>query len=274
MEPDDQRLFDFSHSLCHIMVFSSRDPLLVVATELEESTGVSITNGACELASELQNEMLPAGQEFALLLHHPPLDEDSQGPFGSAGYVSATFATKQRRGRGWRLSDESYTRIGPSEVRRLIDALPGELIELTDVECRHLAALRERRIEEEQAQLAAERASYEVVRLDTLPPIVELEDAKQCVRADWRAIAETAVLMLRGGVDPLDGDQVSALCEASGLSASDQRWLASLFRDPIVVSDESEHYTNGRHRTLAMRIAGVHECVVHTYAGYREAGLG
>jgi hypothetical protein len=124
-----------------------------------------------------------------------------------------------------------------------------------------------------------ERASFEVVRVADLPPIerddigVVPSSTRPCgcywCDADWRAIAEAAVTIHEEGIDPLDRNAVEARATELGVSVEDRSWLLTLFNPPeaIVVLRGSGEFTNGMHRTHALRMAGVVWCVVYTGRG-------
>jgi len=124
-----------------------------------------------------------------------------------------------------------------------------------------------------------QRASFEVVELSLLPPDrIERETPKpgsgrtcgcfHC-RREWRRIAAVSVEVLEQGVDPLDREAVLAYAASSLSGDRDRLCLCSLFSDPIVVSPGEEVFTNGRHRTHAMRMAGVERAAIYTKAGER-----
>ena len=71
------------------------------------------------------------------------------------------------------------------------------------------------------------------------------------------------------GIDPLDAETVELRGEALGLEGDDLGWLLSLFSpvDGIIVLRDSRQFTNGMHRTHALRMAGVDRCLVYTGRG-------
>lgn len=79
-------------------------------------------------------------------------------------------------------------------------------------------------------------------------------------QGDWKLVADTSVelvLQLGGRADTSDYiEPVSKLC----LPSMEKKWLASLFRDPIVVS--GGQYTNGQHRGCAARFSGAERVAV------------
>ena len=122
------------------------------------------------------------------------------------------------------------------------------------------------------------RESFEVVRLDDLPPTDDIElspsETDACCyhcEADWRRIGPAAVAILRAGVDPLDRNAIVAAAKELGLDAPARGWLLTLFStiDAIIVLRQSPRFTNGRHRVHALRAADVDECVVYTGRGER-----
>jgi hypothetical protein len=119
--------------------------------------------------------------------------------------------------------------------------------------------------ESEEAE-RRELASFEVVDLADLPA-TNGEEADRYRDADWPAIAELAVTLLKEGVSPHDEEAIRARGRV-GLTGEDRGLLQSLFFDPIAIPREASAFINGRHRTAAMRAAGVKSCVVHTDRGF------
>jgi hypothetical protein len=109
-------------------------------------------------------------------------------------------------------------------------------------------------------------ASFEVVDLVELP-VTDGKLAKRYGCADWLAIAELAVELLEEGVSPRDDETVRTR-GSSVLTRESCGLLRSLFFDPIAIPREASAFINGRHRTAAMRAAGVRRCVVHTDRGH------
>jgi hypothetical protein len=124
-----------------------------------------------------------------------------------------------------------------------------------------------------------ERASFEIVELAELPAVDrdDIPTVPSLVRpcgcswceADWLLIAACSVAILEEGLDPLDHDAVALRAVALGLEGGDLGWLVSLFtpHNAIVVLRDSHQFTNGMHRTHALRMAGVKRCVVYTGRG-------
>lgn len=84
---------------------------------------------------------------------------------------------------------------------------------------------------------------------------------------DWPGIAAASVSGLFAGIDPLDDEAILCHAGATLHGQRDQRWLLSLFTDPIVAGPNDERFTNGRHRVHAMRASGAQRVVVYTKAG-------
>jgi hypothetical protein len=110
-------------------------------------------------------------------------------------------------------------------------------------------------------------ASFEVVELLQLPETEE-QEAKRYGEADWPKIAHIAVDLLETGVSPHDDEAILARGKDE-LTDEGCGLLHSLFHDPIAIPQEASAFINGRHRTAAMRAAGVKRCVVHTDRGRR-----
>jgi hypothetical protein len=126
---------------------------------------------------------------------------------------------------------------------------------------------------------AETRASFEVVRVDDLPP-VDREDInvvpsadRACgcywCESDWQSIAAASVAILDEGIDPLDYEAIESRALALGLDSVARGWLHTLFSpvDAIIVLRGGREFTNGMHRTHALRLAGVGRCVVYTGRG-------
>lgn len=137
-----------------------------------------------------------------------------------------------------------------------------------DEKLRSLLAAYEARIHEEAEEAERqELASFEVVELSELPETEERE-SERYGEADWLAIAHVAVDLLEAGVSPHDEETILARGR-SELTSTGCGLLHSLFHDPIAIPLEASDFINGRHRTAAMRAAGVKRCVVHTDRGRR-----
>jgi hypothetical protein len=123
----------------------------------------------------------------------------------------------------------------------------------------------------EAAEADAERrASYEVISLAALPDDgVDHPAACGCdfCVSDWPLIADAAVTALTSGIDPLDLEAIEVQVAADVADDRDRSFVLSLFYDPIVVAPGDEFFTNGRHRTYAMRRHGVSRAVIYTAAG-------
>jgi len=121
------------------------------------------------------------------------------------------------------------------------------LIEAEDIERRHLA-------------------SFEVMALAELPETEE-EEAERWSMANWPSIAQIAVELWEAGVSARDQESIVER-GSRDLGPEDCGLLWSLFYDPIAIPTENTAFINGRHRTAAMRAAGVIRCVVHTDKGF------
>jgi hypothetical protein len=131
---------------------------------------------------------------------------------------------------------------------------------------RLLLATYEARVQEEAEEAERqELASFEVVELSELPETEEAE-AERYSEEDWPAIAQISVELLEAGVSAHDDDAIMARGR-NELTSTGCGLLHSLFHDPIAIPQEASAFINGRHRTAAMRAAGVKRCVVHTDRG-------
>lgn len=123
------------------------------------------------------------------------------------------------------------------------------------------------------------RASFEIVHVDDLPPVdrpdigvVPAAD-RPCgcysCQPDWQAIARASVTILEEGIDPLDAAAIESRAQELDLDPECRRWLHDLFSpsQAIIVLRDSRTFTNGMHRTHALRMAGVDRCVIYTGKG-------
>ncbi len=71
------------------------------------------------------------------------------------------------------------------------------------------------------------------------------------------------------GIDPLDPAAIEARAQELDLDPERRGWLRSLFcpSRAIIVLRDSQTFTNGMHRTHALRMAGVDRCVICTGKG-------
>jgi hypothetical protein len=248
------QLLKFGSSLCHVRVIQDDGGRpVVIATNLDENPGPSVTNAVERLAQTIE-QVITSGNDFDLILYHPPIPGLSTAP-----YCRVTF--------GDHFTDVQWHDMSEEEVERDVGISPLPSIKLAADEQLRLAEIRQADEEECQAILVRERASMQIVALDDLPPTdVELPSSYR--DANWAQVAEFAEQLLRSGIDPLNRDAVRRETKRRLADLGDAGWVLSLFFDPIVVSLESKQYTNGRHRTHAMRLAGVRTCVIHVEPGY------
>lgn len=199
-----------------------------------------------------------------------PRDPESEGPVEVLGEIATARLAEALL---WRRRDSAWPTL--EEVRQCVAEAPNEPREIRRLMRRWRAA-----VKREQAELDEQRRnSYEVVELARLPPddIDEVPPSPRSTRpcgcyhcqGNWRRIAAGSVAVLERGIDPIDGDAISAFARSFLRTKRDQRWLVSLFRDPIVVAPGEEAFTNGRHRTHAMRMVGVERAAIYTKAGER-----
>jgi len=215
------------------------------------------------LAATIQHELLPSADAFRLLLHYPdtPLADSIS---------EVAFARRHGEPGDWEFDGPAWLPVDESELRALLDGeLPGDLLEVTDAEAARLSEVRDRRRREDERWTAGERASFQVIELQHLPPTDDVDPTAP--DADWPTVVDVATSILDDGVDPLDQRAVRRAIEAVRLPALEAGLLASPFRDAIVAAPGDESFTNGRHRTAAMRDAGVAACVINTRAGQRTA---
>jgi hypothetical protein len=146
-------------------------------------------------------------------------------------------------------------------VTKMLARIPGDSGEVESL----LAAHEERVQAEAEEEERRDVASFEVVDLSELPETDE-EEAERYRDASWSVIAALAVELLESGVSPRDDATILAR-GTKELTKNGPGLLSSLFQDPIAIPLEASAFINGRHRTAAMRAAGVKRCVVHTDRG-------
>jgi hypothetical protein len=148
-------------------------------------------------------------------------------------------------------------------VAEMLRGIPGE-----DKDVQALVADYEARMREEDERAVREAlASFEVVELSELPETDE-QEAERYGEENWAAIARIAVELFEGGVSPRDDEAILARGRRE-LTTDGCGLLRSLFCDPIAIPKDASAFINGRHRTSAMRAAGVKRCVVDTDRGRR-----
>jgi hypothetical protein len=101
--------------------------------------------------------------------------------------------------------------------------------------------------------------------LDSLTP----SDLRACRyhEGNWKAIADDSVQIINA-LGRRDGADYVAEANRSHLAERDRKWLASLFSDPVRISDGS--YSSGQHRGCALRFSGAERAAVVT--GYEPLG--
>lgn len=247
-----QALFSFGSSVCHIRVLRAADgSKLILASDLTVRMGPSIVNGVEELAEELARRVCMDGA-FHLVLCDSDVD--------LSAYRQPMHYTLVAFGRPSSWENPDFMGLD----RRSLSNLVGHK---TDITVPHLTTSERDWIaaKETQDQRRAEqatierRAAIQIVWLADLPPTV-VTAKREAQQQDWPAIGAAACKIYRSKVDPLDLKAVLAAHPARGLRGPTHHGLASLFANPIVASPRG--YTNGRHRTQAMRDVGVLECVI------------
>jgi hypothetical protein len=82
-----------------------------------------------------------------------------------------------------------------------------------------------------------------------------------------RTIADLSVTVLdEVGLGALSESYLDRLATIPGLPAADRGWLATLFADRIILSEQE--YTNGQHRACALHFSGAEMAVVVTGDSY------
>jgi hypothetical protein len=146
-------------------------------------------------------------------------------------------------------------------VAERLAEIPGDPGEIKSIVAAYEARMQAEAEEGERRELA----SFEVVELAELP-VTDAELAERYGDADWLAIADLAVELLEEGVSPHDDETIQA--RGTGvLAKEDCVLLSSLYFAPIAIPREASAFVDGRHRTAAMRAAGVSRCVVHIDRG-------
>jgi hypothetical protein len=107
-----------------------------------------------------------------------------------------------------------------------------------------------------------ERTAFRVVSIDTLPDSEVDLAGWHGPHVDWYSVSQVAVEIFEAGVDPLDHDEVKRRVTESELRPGDRSWAEGLFCEPVGIYRRSRRWVDGRHRTNAMRGAGVKRCLV------------
>jgi len=139
-------------------------------------------------------------------------------------------------------------------IRPLFEAFPVDQLPVphNPAGCAHIDRFRRIR-----ASVAPELDRSEADQLVGRRFLESLSDADRarCWRhdADWSSIANASVEILNrlGRCDP---EEYADAAESMGLEDQDERWLVSLFADPIFIGGGG--YTNGQHRACALRFSG------------------
>lgn len=236
-------------SLCHLRVFERAGAVVAIATELDENPGGSTVNTAEALFAAVAREF--AGElPLRLILYFPDPGEARD----THPYIEVTIASGRAE----------YERKTPAAVEGELGCALPEQPRLSAAEAAHLAQLRQRELEEAERVMASERAAFCVLELARLPS-TPAGFARRYGDLDWRLLARAAIEIFESGVDPLDREAIMARTDALGGSAFQSTMLASLFRSPITVSLDAGSYTDGMHRTAALRAAGVERCVAQVF---------
>jgi hypothetical protein len=135
----------------------------------------------------------------------------------------------------------------PEAIARFVD-------EMERARNRLIAEERERR-----------RRAYRVVAVAELPGPGVMQACADggppcavCRAGDWSAVAAAAIAILSAGIDPLDRAAVERAA-AVWLDGPDVALAVELLREPIEV--HGDQHNDGRHRTHALKRAGVAFCV-------------
>jgi hypothetical protein len=127
----------------------------------------------------------------------------------------------------------------------------------------------------EADRLAAGRAF-----IDSLTA-VDLKRCRYHQGCDWKAVADASVEMMARLESPGEHDY-EVVAREFGLPDGECHALMSLFGDPISLGDDRQWYTNGQHRSCAVRFSGARrvavevdiETTVHDDADWTYLGEG
>jgi hypothetical protein len=97
--------------------------------------------------------------------------------------------------------------------------------------------------------------------MDTLPDSEVDLAGWHGAHVDWYSVSQVAVEVFEAGVDPLDRGEVKHRVAQSNLREADRSWAEDLFCQPVAIYSRSRLWVDGRHRTQAMREAGVKRCL-------------
>jgi hypothetical protein len=171
----------------------------------------------------------------------------------------------------WRARQERPYTL--EEIRRRVKDLSRDDADLA----RFLVNTQTRQRAEEERLAAERRASFAITQLEELPHDgVERQETEgagsracgcEYCSGSWPAIARASICALRSLLDPLDPSELARFAEIRLKAERDRRWFLSLFSHPIEVIPGTGVFTNGRHRTHALRVAEVSQVVIYTGAG-------
>jgi hypothetical protein len=276
-------IFAFSNrAICHLRVYDVDDGLIVLAVELEDNDGTSVTNSAEELADRVRAVFARPFRLYAAFG-----DEPFNGwiQIHHAADRPATFNTKIPHAE----IEALLARRLPVPTNQTIAAVGGDHHPLASLA----------RVEEETPSMLAEMGVVAVADLPwahnpgrcanrkrftdiadlydrdpRLPSAAgahffltlgsEQFDACRYHSFDWAAIADASVALLEQLPADADLDAVSALAEETALDADDRRELVWLFDDPIIWTPGQPSVTNGQHSSCALKAAEATYCVAVT----------
>jgi len=116
---------------CHVRVWEGTGRLpVVIATELEDNPGTSITNAAELVASQVWEQLLPHAREGFVWIERYPARRDRSGRIAPDSALDGesldlvTFALAGGRELEMREDPHPWRRVGRAEVERLVGPLP------------------------------------------------------------------------------------------------------------------------------------------------------
>ncbi len=180
---------------------------------------------------------------------------------------------------------------GSETSRIMLESYVAEALGVPEAErAAYTQQMQERRARAQAVIAEAQRASFQIVSAQDLPPAIESDqlqrwDDTSYSSVNWKRVNEIASQYLSGGGDPLDPSACRNWAREQGVDDEEVAWASSLFSESIRYPvDQPELFSNGRHRTLAMRQQGAEKIVVelenmpqrkeaYLYAAHISAGV-
>jgi hypothetical protein len=273
-------------SVCELRVFEDADRRVIVATEVADNPGMSVSNAVESLARDVRRDFGPMATTVII---HTPNDEPLGREWAEAavGDSEVTWETTSRA------QVESMVGVElpePDRALHTIAAVGGErhpLLGLIEVEEEWLPlgsrltvvptallpwphnparCLYHERFEQLARCYPPARWTSGAAGAHFYLTLTD-EDFGLCPyhAPDWCRVAAASVELLEALPPEAEHDEAIAATSGRFKETLEAEALGSLFTDPIRWSPESTTITNGQHRTCALKASGAPLCVIDTY---------